>query len=121
MITETKLQERALLRVGGSTARRSRSRYPATNIEFSLNCKVVLRESDSEAQAVKMQQFAANGTSAEACGDRPFWTATPEHIAMLMRGYLAVRFRTFICELLPPYAEGTLIRLEEVKPLVERD
>ena len=122
MITETKLQERALSGVGGSTARRSRYRYPATNIECSLNCKVALRESDSEAQAVKMQQFAANGTSAEAWGDRPFWTATPEHIATLMRGYLAVGFRTFICELLPPYVEETLIRLvEEVKPLVERD
>jgi len=82
---------------------------------------VVLRKSDSEAQAVKTQQFAANGTSAGAWGNRPFWTATPAHIATPMRGYLAVGLRTFICEL-PPYVEETLTRLvEEVKPLVERD
>lgn len=93
----------------------------ASCIELSLNCKVLIRNRDADARSVMKEQFAVNHTTTQERGDRAFWVGPPELIATYMQPYVDLGFETFICELLAPYDDETIVRLVgEVKPLVQR-
>ncbi|HET7676902.1 MAG TPA: LLM class flavin-dependent oxidoreductase [Candidatus Limnocylindrales bacterium] len=91
-------------------------RDPAS-IERTLACKLVIRDSEAEAERVWWQQMAHNRTTER---DEHLWLGTPEAIAERIRGYLPLGFRTVIAELPAPFDMETIERfIGEVKPLVE--
>jgi alkanesulfonate monooxygenase SsuD/methylene tetrahydromethanopterin reductase-like flavin-dependent oxidoreductase (luciferase family) len=95
-------------------------RDPAS-IEFSVNCKVVVRDDEREARAVLLRQLDRNRTTPEGTLAHTFWTGTVEQIAERMRAYCALGFGGFTVELPAPFDDETLVRLiSEVRPLVER-
>jgi alkanesulfonate monooxygenase SsuD/methylene tetrahydromethanopterin reductase-like flavin-dependent oxidoreductase (luciferase family) len=91
-------------------------------IEFTLGCKPVIRDTEAEARRVWEAQMAHNRTPlANVENDDTFWVATPTEIADRMRDYGELGFRTFIAELPAPSDEETIERwIGEVKPLVEK-
>ena len=97
-------------------------RNPET-IERTLGCKVTIRDTEAEAERVRLEKLAHNRTPLSRVeGDVSFWTGSPEQIVETILSYQAVGFHTFIVELAAPYDEETIDRLiGEVKPLVERE
>ena len=94
-------------------------RDPAT-IELTYNCKIIIRDSAADAQAVLDAQLEAN-TLDPATAAESFWSGTVEGIAERLAEFVALGFETFTIEELAPFDRETLERLiGEVKPLLER-
>ncbi|HUG46936.1 MAG TPA: LLM class flavin-dependent oxidoreductase [Candidatus Limnocylindria bacterium] len=91
-------------------------------IERTIGCKPIIRDSRAEAEALWRRLMEHNQTPMSRVeADATFWVGTPEDVA---EQWLAVRelgFRTAIAEIPAPFDDETLVRLVgEVKPLVER-
>lgn len=95
-------------------------RDPA-EIEFTLGCKLTIRDTEAEAERVWREAMAHNRTPlADVEGDDTFWRGTPEQLAERIRPYWELGFRTVISEQPAPYDVETMERfIGEVKPLVE--
>jgi alkanesulfonate monooxygenase SsuD/methylene tetrahydromethanopterin reductase-like flavin-dependent oxidoreductase (luciferase family) len=94
-------------------------RDPA-EIEFTVGCKPLIRDSEAEARAVLAKKMEANRTPMDAiAGDASFWAGTAEQIAERIHALTRLGFRTVIAEMAAPYDDETLERLiGEVKPMV---
>ena len=96
-------------------------RDPA-QIERTIGCKPIIRDSRAEAEALWRRLMEHNRTPmSDVEDDATFWVGTPEDVA---EHWLAVRdlgFSTAIAEIPAPFDDETLVRLiGDVKPLVER-
>jgi F420-dependent oxidoreductase-like protein len=92
-------------------------------IERTVGCKVVIRDTEAEARRVWAGQMAHNRTP-EADWDEPdtLWLGTPAQVAATIRARVDAGFSTVIVELPAPYDVETMERLiGEVKPMVEAD
>ena len=94
----------------------------AGEIERTVGCKIVIRDSRAEAERVWADQMAHQRTPREEFdGPTTLWMGTPEDIAAEIRSRVAVGFETVIVELPAPFDVETIERLiGEVKPLVDR-
>jgi alkanesulfonate monooxygenase SsuD/methylene tetrahydromethanopterin reductase-like flavin-dependent oxidoreductase (luciferase family) len=92
-----------------------------SEIEMTVGCKPVIRDTESAARAVWEAQMAHNRTPmADVLDDDTFWIGSPEQIAERMRAYRDLGFDTFIAELAAPHDAETIERwIGEVKPMVE--
>jgi alkanesulfonate monooxygenase SsuD/methylene tetrahydromethanopterin reductase-like flavin-dependent oxidoreductase (luciferase family) len=95
-------------------------RDPAA-IERTVGCKITIRQTEAEAERVRLAILEHNRTPLERVdGDVTFWTGTPEQIAETMIGYRRIGFHTFLVELPSPYDAETMETLiKVVKPMVE--
>jgi alkanesulfonate monooxygenase SsuD/methylene tetrahydromethanopterin reductase-like flavin-dependent oxidoreductase (luciferase family) len=93
-----------------------------SQIERTVGCKPVIRDTEAEAQRVWRAQLEHNRTPFErVADDDTFWIGTPARIAELMAERAELGFHTFIAEMAAPYDDETLERwIGEVKPMVER-
>lgn len=91
-------------------------------IERTVGCKIVIRDSRAEAEGVWAEQMAHNRTPREDWDDATtLWLGTPADVAAEIRSRVAVGFATVIVELPAPFDVETIERLMgEVKPLVDR-
>ncbi len=96
-------------------------RDPA-EIEFTLGCKVTVRDSEAEAVRVWKAAMEHNRTPlADLEDDSTFWNGTPEQLAERLLPYVELGFTTAITEQPAPYDDETLERfIGQVKPLVDR-
>jgi alkanesulfonate monooxygenase SsuD/methylene tetrahydromethanopterin reductase-like flavin-dependent oxidoreductase (luciferase family) len=90
-------------------------------IEMTVGCKPIIRDSEADARRVWDAQMAHNRTPmAEVLDDDTFWVGTPERLAAQMREYRELGFDTFIAEMAAPHDVETMERwIGEVKPMVE--
>ena len=90
-------------------------------IELTVGCKPVIRDTDAEARVAWEAQMAHNRTPmTEVADDDTFWVGTAEQIAARMVEARELGFDTFIAEMAAPYDLETLERwIGEVKPMVE--
>jgi alkanesulfonate monooxygenase SsuD/methylene tetrahydromethanopterin reductase-like flavin-dependent oxidoreductase (luciferase family) len=90
-------------------------------IERSVGCKIVIRDSEAAAQRVWAEQMAHNTVERADWDDaHTAWIGTPEQIVDEIRSRVAVGVETVIVELPAPYDVETIERLMgEVKPLVD--
>jgi alkanesulfonate monooxygenase SsuD/methylene tetrahydromethanopterin reductase-like flavin-dependent oxidoreductase (luciferase family) len=91
-------------------------------IEFTLGCKLTLRDTTEEADRVWREAMAYNRTPmADVEDDDTFWNGSPEQIAERLRPYVELGFRTVISETAAPFDQETIERfVGEVKPLVDK-
>ena len=91
-------------------------------IERTVGCKPIIRDTQAEARRAWEEQMAHNRTPmSDVENDDTFWVGTPEQVAEEMRGRRELGFHTFIAEMAAPYDVETLERwIGEVKPMVER-
>jgi alkanesulfonate monooxygenase SsuD/methylene tetrahydromethanopterin reductase-like flavin-dependent oxidoreductase (luciferase family) len=96
-------------------------RDPA-QIERTIGCKPIIRDSPAEADRVWRRQMEHNQTPmADVEDDDTFWVGTPEHIAEQLLAVRELGFNTAIAELAAPFDDETLERfIGQVKPLVDR-
>ena len=89
-------------------------------IDFTLGCKLTIRDTEAEADRVWKAAIAHNRTpQANVADDGSFWQGTPEQIADRLRPYVELGFRTIISEQPAPYDVETFERfIGEVVPLV---
>jgi alkanesulfonate monooxygenase SsuD/methylene tetrahydromethanopterin reductase-like flavin-dependent oxidoreductase (luciferase family) len=88
-------------------------------IELTVGCKPVIRDSRAEARRVWIAQMDRNRTSAEVDDDEATLIGTPEDVAGAMRARTALGFSTFVAELAAPYDTETMERwIGEVAPMV---
>ena len=92
-----------------------------TEIELTVGCKPVIRNTEAEARRAWEAQMAHNRTPMrEVADDDTFWIGTPDQIAARMVEARSLGFDTFIAEVAAPYDAETLERwIGEVKPMVE--
>ena len=91
-------------------------RDPA-EIERSLDCQMVIRDTAEAAQRAWLEYMVTNRTPADR--ETP-WVGSPEQIAERILAYRAIGFRTVNVEVPYPYDPETVDRLiAEVKPLVD--
>jgi alkanesulfonate monooxygenase SsuD/methylene tetrahydromethanopterin reductase-like flavin-dependent oxidoreductase (luciferase family) len=90
-------------------------------IELTIGCKPVIRDTAAEARRVWESQMAHNRTPmVDVEDDTTFWVGTPDELAGLMIERKQLGFATFIAEMPAPYDDETLERwIGEVKPIVE--
>jgi len=90
-------------------------------IELTVGCKPIIRDTVAEAQRVWESQMEHNRTPmSEVLDDETFWIDTPDGIAERMRACRELGFDTFIAEMAAPYDAETMERwIGEVKPMVE--
>jgi alkanesulfonate monooxygenase SsuD/methylene tetrahydromethanopterin reductase-like flavin-dependent oxidoreductase (luciferase family) len=90
-------------------------------IERSVGCKIVIRDTEAAAQRVWAEQMANNTVERADWDDADTaWIGTPEQIVDEIRSRVAVGVETVIVELPAPYDVETIERLMgEVKPLVD--
>jgi alkanesulfonate monooxygenase SsuD/methylene tetrahydromethanopterin reductase-like flavin-dependent oxidoreductase (luciferase family) len=90
-------------------------------IELTVGCKPVIRDTEAEARSVWESQMAHNKTPLSDVSDDPtFWNDTPEGMAERMRACRELGFDTFIAEMAAPHDVETMERwIGEVKPMVE--
>lgn len=95
-------------------------RDPA-EIERTVGCKPIIRDTEAEARRVWEQQMTHNRTPmSDVANDDTFWVGTPEQLAERMIACREIGFSTFLAELAAPYDDETLERwIGEVKPAVE--
>jgi alkanesulfonate monooxygenase SsuD/methylene tetrahydromethanopterin reductase-like flavin-dependent oxidoreductase (luciferase family) len=93
-----------------------------SEIEFTLGCKVTIRDSEAEAVRVWKAAMEHNRTPfANVENDATFWNGTPEQLAERLAPYVELGFHTAITENPAPYDTETLERfIGQVKPLVDR-
>jgi alkanesulfonate monooxygenase SsuD/methylene tetrahydromethanopterin reductase-like flavin-dependent oxidoreductase (luciferase family) len=96
-------------------------RDPA-EIEFTLGCKPIIRDSEAEARRVWREWMALNQTPmANVENDDTFWPGTPEQVAQRLLEVKPLGFNIAIAEIPAPYDPETLERfIGQVKPLVDR-
>jgi alkanesulfonate monooxygenase SsuD/methylene tetrahydromethanopterin reductase-like flavin-dependent oxidoreductase (luciferase family) len=96
-------------------------RDPA-QIEFTVGCKPIIRDSETEARRLWRAWMELNQTPmAEVEDDDTFWPGTPEQVAERLLEARSLGFDTAIAEICAPYDDETLARfIGEVKPLVDR-
>jgi alkanesulfonate monooxygenase SsuD/methylene tetrahydromethanopterin reductase-like flavin-dependent oxidoreductase (luciferase family) len=94
-------------------------RDPA-EIEFTVGCKPIIRDTEAEARAVWETQMSFNETEMSSVeDDSSFWVGTPEQVAHRIQQFARIGFGTVIAEMAAPYDDETLERLiGEVKPMV---
>lgn len=94
-------------------------RDPA-EIEYTVGCKPLIRDTEAEARAVLIEKMEANKTPMGAiAGDASFWVGTAEQVADRIHALMRLGFQTVIAEMAAPYDDETLERLiGEVKPMV---
>ncbi len=90
-------------------------------IELTVGCKPIIRDTVADAQRVWESQMEHNRTPmSEVLDDETFWIDTPDGIAERMRACRELGFNTFIAEMAAPYDTETIERwIGEVKPMVE--
>lgn len=90
-------------------------------IELTIGCKPLIRDTAAEARRVWEAQMAHNRTPlAEVEDDTTFWLGTPDDLARMMIERKRLGFTTFLAELPAPYDDETLERwIGEVKPMVD--
>jgi alkanesulfonate monooxygenase SsuD/methylene tetrahydromethanopterin reductase-like flavin-dependent oxidoreductase (luciferase family) len=90
-------------------------------IELTIGCKPVIRDTAAEARRVWESQMAHNRTPmVDVEDDTTFWVGTPDELAGLMIERKQLGFATFIAEMPAPYDDETLERwIGEVKPMVD--
>jgi alkanesulfonate monooxygenase SsuD/methylene tetrahydromethanopterin reductase-like flavin-dependent oxidoreductase (luciferase family) len=90
-------------------------------IELTVGCKPVIRDTDAEARRAWEAQMAHNRTPmADVLDDDTFWVGTPDLVAERMRERKALGFHTFVAELAAPYDGETLERwITEVRPMAD--
>ena len=89
-------------------------------IELTVGCKPIIRDSRDEARRVWIEQMVHNRTSPDLSDDDATWVGTPEDVAAAMQARVAVGFRTFIAELAAPYDAETMERwIAEIRPMVD--
>jgi alkanesulfonate monooxygenase SsuD/methylene tetrahydromethanopterin reductase-like flavin-dependent oxidoreductase (luciferase family) len=95
-------------------------RDPA-QIEQTIGCKPLIRDTAEEARRVWQAQMAHNRTPlSEVENDETFWVGTPEQVAAAMIDRKKLGYHTFIGELPAPYDTETIERwIGEVKPMVD--
>lgn len=95
-------------------------RDPA-EIERTVSCKLVIRDSVAEADAVWRRLMELNRTPmSDVEDDDTFWNLTPEQLAERLLEFRSIGIQTFIPEVPAPYDTETIERLiGEVKPLVD--
>ncbi|MBA2571008.1 MAG: LLM class flavin-dependent oxidoreductase [Chloroflexi bacterium] len=91
-------------------------------IERTVGCKPVIRDTEAEARRVWEAQMAHNRVPmADVENDDTFWVGTPQRIADEMAARKELGFHTFIAELAAPYDKETMERwIGEVRPMVDR-
>jgi alkanesulfonate monooxygenase SsuD/methylene tetrahydromethanopterin reductase-like flavin-dependent oxidoreductase (luciferase family) len=91
-----------------------------TEIERTVGAKIVIRDSESEAQRVLVELMEHNRTPmSNIAADETFWVGTAEQITERMVGYHGVGFDTVLVEMPAPYDRQTMEALVEVvKPAV---
>jgi alkanesulfonate monooxygenase SsuD/methylene tetrahydromethanopterin reductase-like flavin-dependent oxidoreductase (luciferase family) len=91
-------------------------------IEFTVGCKPIIRDSEAEARRVWAEWMALNRTPMSEVEDDPtFWPGTPQQIADRLLEVTPLGFNTAIAEIPAPFDPETLERfIGEVKPLVDR-
>lgn len=93
-------------------------RDPA-DIERTLDCAVIIRDTEAAARGALEAGFDAAGLPAPPPDSSFHWSGTPGQIAARMRAFVDLGFTTITCEFQPPYDEESLTRLvDEVRPLV---
>jgi alkanesulfonate monooxygenase SsuD/methylene tetrahydromethanopterin reductase-like flavin-dependent oxidoreductase (luciferase family) len=94
-----------------------------SEIEMTIGCKPLIRDTESEARSAWEAQMAHNRTPmAEVLDDDTFWVGTADQIAERMVEARELGFDTFIAEMAAPFDSETLERwIGEVKPMVERE
>ena len=92
-----------------------------SEIQRTVGCKPIIRDTEAEAQRVWEMQMAHNRTPmADVADDDTFWVGTPDQIAEKMAACHEIGFSTFLAEMAAPYDDETLERwIGEVKPMVE--
>ena len=95
-------------------------RDPA-EIERTVGCKPLIRDSEDEARRAWEAQMVHNRTPmADVAEDDTFWVGTPQQLAERMIACREIGFSTFLAEMPAPYDDETLERwIGEVKPMVE--
>ncbi|HEU4895489.1 MAG TPA: LLM class flavin-dependent oxidoreductase [Acidimicrobiia bacterium] len=95
-------------------------RDPA-DIEFTVGCKPLIRDTEAEAKALWQSQMEANRTPiSDVSGDASFWVGTPTQLAEKIAWFKEVGFDTVVSEMAAPYDSETLERLiGEVRPMID--
>jgi alkanesulfonate monooxygenase SsuD/methylene tetrahydromethanopterin reductase-like flavin-dependent oxidoreductase (luciferase family) len=90
-------------------------------IERTVGCKPVIRDTEAAAREVWLAQLAHNKTPMErVADDDTFWIGTPDQMVERMIACREIGFDTFIAELPAPYDVETIERwIGEIKPRVE--
>jgi alkanesulfonate monooxygenase SsuD/methylene tetrahydromethanopterin reductase-like flavin-dependent oxidoreductase (luciferase family) len=90
-------------------------------IELTVGCKVVIRDSEAEARRAWEVQLANNRTPmSDVEDDDSFWVGTPELIAERMAERKALGYHTFIAEMAAPFDLESFDRwINEVRPMVD--
>jgi alkanesulfonate monooxygenase SsuD/methylene tetrahydromethanopterin reductase-like flavin-dependent oxidoreductase (luciferase family) len=90
-------------------------------IELTIGCKPVIRDSEDAARREWKAQMERNRTPmSEVEDDDTFWLGTPEQLAQMMIERRQLGFTTFIGEVPSPYDDETVQRwIGEVKPMVD--
>ncbi|MDP9243492.1 MAG: LLM class flavin-dependent oxidoreductase [Chloroflexota bacterium] len=92
-----------------------------SQIERTVGCKPIIRDTEAEARRVWESQMAHNRTPTDDVeADDTFWVGTPGQIAEMMVARKRIGFHTFIAEMAAPYDEETIERwIGEVRPMVD--
>jgi len=95
-------------------------RDPA-EIERTVGCKPIIRDTGAEARRIWAAQMEHNRTPmSDVANDDTFWVGTAEQLAERMIACREIGFSTFLAEMAAPYDDETLERwIGEVKPMVE--
>lgn len=90
-------------------------------IEFTVDCKPVIRDTPEAARRAWEALMAHNRTPmAKVLDDDSFWVGTAEQVAAKMTECKALGFHTFIAEMPAPFDDETLARwIGEVRPMVD--
>ncbi|MFN2418421.1 MAG: LLM class flavin-dependent oxidoreductase [Candidatus Limnocylindria bacterium] len=93
----------------------------SSEIERTVGCKPIIRDTEAEARRVWEGQMEHNRTPmADVAEDDTFWVGTPDQLAERMIAYRRIGFSAFLAEMAAPYDDETLDRwIGEVKPMVE--
>ncbi|CAN5602854.1 hypothetical protein BH23CHL6_BH23CHL6_11650 [soil metagenome] len=92
-----------------------------SEIEKTLGCKPVIRDSEADAQRVWRAQMEHNQTPmSHVENDSTFWVGTPEQVAQRLIEARELGFEAAIAELAAPFDDETIERfIGEVKPMVD--
>lgn len=92
-----------------------------SQIERTVGCKPIIRDTEADARHVWESQMAHNRTPMNDVElDDTFWVGTPRQVAEMMVARKEIGFHTFIAEMAAPYDEETLERwIGEVRPMVD--
>jgi alkanesulfonate monooxygenase SsuD/methylene tetrahydromethanopterin reductase-like flavin-dependent oxidoreductase (luciferase family) len=90
-------------------------------IERTVGCKPIIRDTEADARRVWESQMAHNRTPMnDVEADDTFWVGTPRQVAEMMVARKKIGFHTFIAEMAAPYDEETIERwIGEVRPMLD--